>query len=66
MNQQSPARVLKPRSGRKYKIQAWDDFVRTGPGTPMGNCCVDIGNRWRSPLHYPLAEQCPLELWAKI
>ncbi len=36
MSQGSPARVLKPRSGRGKKIQAWDDFVGTGPGTLMG------------------------------
>ncbi len=36
MNRESPARVLKPQSHRGNKIQAWDDFVRTGPGTLMG------------------------------
>ena len=36
MSQRSPAPVLRSASRRVHKSHGWDDFVRTGPGTLMG------------------------------
>ena len=36
MNQRSPAPVLRSGSRRVHKTHRWDDLVRTGPGTLMG------------------------------